>query len=278
MFDSRRSGSKRRGRARRATGRRAIAPRPPIPLVILEQPRVVLLQEEKASRGELVEALSRKGFEPVVAPDAPTLLDLAETAPAFEMAVVDMDWPAEAGTEIVRALRESDPGLFVAMLSGSASQEELAEGYRAGASAALRPDASPDEIADVLKAQLPRAGVRRRRTEERSEPPRSFGSRVRAWLPRRRVRRAAGLFAASLLLGVGLASLLDWIFGLSDRGGRASNPLIELLRQGAGERRMDRQLLLEHLRLAQEANDLTRRYYDAQIEQPIRQPLPAPPR
>jgi len=249
MYDPFRWSAKRRRTFRRERG--AV---PAVPLVIPEPPRVLLLQQEEPFRARLADALSRHGFDASVAPDAPAALDWAAAAPGFDMAVVDLHLADAPVPAVVRALRESDPGLFVALLPGASAREDVAEGYRAGASAALRERSTPDEIARVLKTHLPQAGRRRRHAEERRK----------RWP--RAVRRALALGAACLLLGAGLAAGVDGIFGLSDRPERPTDLLGEFLRRQGADRRMDRWLLIEQLRLAQESNDLTRRYYDAQIE------------
>jgi ActR/RegA family two-component response regulator len=241
-----------------------------VPLVVVEPPRVLLLRPADPLRERLLEALTRQGFDAVPSADAADAVELASRPPGFDMALVDVSL---SGTDVVRALGESDPGLFVALLPGNASRDELVEGYRTGASAALRPAASPAEIARSLKAQLPAAGRRRRRAEERPSPRRSFGSGVVAWLRSRRVRRAAWLAAASLLIGVSLAAGVEWIQGPPEGPERGGSALADLWRQYGGDRRMERAILLEHLRISRDSHELTRRYYEAQIES-LRNPVP----
>src|SRR5262245_24510068 len=252
MFDPFRSRSRRSADGRRRAARREFPPPPPVPIVIPEPPRVLVLTEADPLRERLAEALVRQGFEavPTAAPSA--AVELAARPPGFDMAVLDMGLPRVTATEVVSALRESDPGLFVAMLPSGATREDLAEGYRAGASAALRATASPDAVAGLLKAQLPGAG--------RTKPRRSFGSGVVAWLRRRRVRRPLTLAAAGLVIGVSLAAGVEWVQGFFGVPDTNLETLVKVLRQQGGDGPMERALLLEHLRLTREANDLTRRY------------------
>jgi hypothetical protein len=94
-----------------------------------------------------------------------------------------------------------------------------------------------------------------------------------AWLRSRRVRRAAWLAAASLLIGVSLAAGVEWIQGPPEGPERGGSALADLWRQYGGDRRMERAILLEHLRISRDSHELTRRYYEAQIES-LRNPVP----
>src|SRR5574341_28975 len=113
MFDPFRSRSRRTADGRRRPARREFLPPPPVPIVIPEPPRVLVLKEADPLREELVEALVRQGFESVPTADPSAAVELAVRPPGFDMAVVDMDLPRATATEVVSALRETDPGLFV---------------------------------------------------------------------------------------------------------------------------------------------------------------------
>jgi ActR/RegA family two-component response regulator len=210
----------------------------PVPLVVLEPARLLLVHEPTPLRASMEAGLGRAGFEVSTASDATEALDQLERAPVFDLALVDMDLYAPWSSRLIGALKTVDPGLFVAMLRGEGSREEFVEGYEAGASILLRMPSSLQELADQLRSRLPEA----RRIRSKYSAPERRKPRSRAW----------GWFAGAVLIGAFLGAAVD-----AFSPGPASDPLLDFLRseseRGWNVHRFQRWAVAEQLRLTQEA-------------------------
>jgi PAS domain S-box-containing protein len=79
--------------------------------------RVLLVEDEPATRDGLIEVLTILGYETVAAADAEEALALPE-APGFELLVTDLMLPGIPGARLAERLLERWPGLAVLVISG----------------------------------------------------------------------------------------------------------------------------------------------------------------
>src|SRR5262245_57447012 len=93
---------RRRGKLRRLE--ESIVREAPVPLVVLEPARLLLVHEASPFRAALEGGLGREGFVVSTASDAKEALDRLQANPPFELAVVDMDLYAPWSSRLVGAL------------------------------------------------------------------------------------------------------------------------------------------------------------------------------
>ena len=98
----------------------------------VDQPTLLLVDDDDAFRGALGAALGRRGFAVTLAA-GPTEARTAATAQVFEHALVDVRMPGGSGIELVAALLQIDEGTRVVVLTGYGTIANAVEAMRAGA-------------------------------------------------------------------------------------------------------------------------------------------------
>ena len=115
-----------------------------------ELPRLLLVDDDQVLCSVLAPALTRRGFQVVVAADFQSALKCAAAAtPRY--AVVDMKFPGGSGLGLVRSLIGLDAGMRIVMLTGYASIATAIEAVKMGAHYYLAKPASADDIVAALR-------------------------------------------------------------------------------------------------------------------------------
>jgi two-component system response regulator RegA len=110
-----------------------------------ERPDLLLVDDDETFATVLARALDKRGFAVRVAHSVPEAQRLiADDSP--EYAVVDLRMPGPSGLDLVRALKENDPGTRIVVLTGYASIATAVEAVKLGATHYLAKPAEADEI------------------------------------------------------------------------------------------------------------------------------------
>jgi DNA-binding response OmpR family regulator len=86
----------------------------------MDEPNILLIDDEEAFVTTLQERLEMRGFPARVAFDGQSGLDLIAEDPP-DVVVLDLRMPGISGTEVLRRIRKQWPGIPVIMLSGHGS-------------------------------------------------------------------------------------------------------------------------------------------------------------
>lgn len=113
-----------------------------------EAPSVLVVDDDEVFREQMVRAFGNRGYEAHGAADAEEAEVHARTD-SPELAVVDLRMPERSGLELVRALKEIDPGTKVVVLTGYGSIATAIEAVRLGATHYLT---KPADVDDVIAA------------------------------------------------------------------------------------------------------------------------------
>jgi two-component system response regulator RegA len=100
--------------------------------VLVDQPTLLLVDDDDAFRAALGPALGRRGFAVTCAPGPAEALEAAR-AQVFEHALVDVRMPGGSGIALVADLRRIDEGTRVVVLTGYGTIANAVEAMRAGA-------------------------------------------------------------------------------------------------------------------------------------------------
>jgi DNA-binding response OmpR family regulator len=90
----------------------------------MDEPNVLLIDDEEAFVTTLQERLEMRGFAPRVALDGQSGLDMIAQDPP-DVVVLDLRMPGMSGLEVLRRIRRTWPGLPVIMLSGHGSDQDF---------------------------------------------------------------------------------------------------------------------------------------------------------
>lgn len=99
---------------------------------MMEERRILIIEDEKKIADTLKMGLSEHGFEVDVAYDGKIGLDLFG-ARSYDLVILDINLPGINGYECCRVIRARDAGMLVIMLTSMNSLDNKIEGYGAGA-------------------------------------------------------------------------------------------------------------------------------------------------
>jgi len=119
-------------------------------LVVDDEPDVVEVIE-------LTFSLQWPGSEVIAAADGESALQLCESE-SPDVVVLDVGLPGMNGFEVCRALREAHPHLPILMVTARGSEEDVLEGFRAGADDYVTKPFSVAEVMARVEAILRRSG------------------------------------------------------------------------------------------------------------------------
>jgi DNA-binding response OmpR family regulator len=112
--------------------------------------RVVVAEDDAPIRELLVHHLEREGFHCLQAPDGPTALRLARSAP--DVLILDVGLPVVDGFDVVRTLRREGREVPVLMLTARSEEVDRVVGLEIGADDYVVKPFSPREIVARVKA------------------------------------------------------------------------------------------------------------------------------
>jgi CheY-like chemotaxis protein len=99
--------------------------------------KILIIEDEPEVASLLAEVLEGAGHTPTVAGTGPEGLDRL-TAESPEAVLLDVRLPGPDGLAVLREIRERNPVLPVVILTGHASQEQVAEAWQLGVTDVLR--------------------------------------------------------------------------------------------------------------------------------------------
>jgi two-component system response regulator HydG len=130
------------------------------------RPRVVVADDEAASRNALATLLRAEGFDVTLAEDGQVgLTRVQEIAP--DVLVTDLQMPGIDGIELLRRARESQPDLIVILMTAFADVETAVRAMHEGAEHYLSKPLQADELLLVIRRALDRRKLRDEATELR---------------------------------------------------------------------------------------------------------------
>lgn len=115
---------------------------------------IYLVEDQDILRSSLHMYIDNEDSLDVVgsAEDGPTALEEVETL-APDLVMIDVALPGMDGTELLRTLRETHPGLPCLMLSGHSEDEYIQQAVQAGAQGYVQ-KGDPDEYLTAIHAVL----------------------------------------------------------------------------------------------------------------------------
>jgi signal transduction histidine kinase len=93
--------------------------------------RILVVEDETAVRGVLVDVLAGQGHEVVACEDGRSALAYVN-GPAFDLALVDLSMPGLSGWEVAKALRAAQPQVPIALVTGWGDQIDIGEARARG--------------------------------------------------------------------------------------------------------------------------------------------------
>jgi DNA-binding NtrC family response regulator len=136
---------------------------PPVP------PRLLLVDDDEEACRLLAEVLEREAYDVVPALSADEALAKVDEAGPFDAVLTDLRMPEKSGLDLLRVLRERDPGALVLVLTAFGDAAAAGEAIRAGAYDFISKPYDIAALRETLARSLGRrrlAGVRRDSGEE----------------------------------------------------------------------------------------------------------------
>jgi CheY-like chemotaxis protein len=112
---------------------------------------VLVVDDEATVRSAVARMLEELGYEVVQAADGQSALDRLGSAPAVDLVLLDLIMPRMSGTQVLRELRRTQPGLPVVVTTGHAAGEDP---MALGATALLRKPYTMSELAQTVSTLL----------------------------------------------------------------------------------------------------------------------------
>src|SRR6059036_542378 len=121
-------------------------------------PRLLLVDDDEEACRLLAEVLQREAYDVVPALSADEALAKVDEAGPFDAVLTDLRMPEKSGLDLLRVLRERDPGALVLVLTAFGDAAAAGEAIRAGAYDFI---SKPYDLA-ALRETLARSLKRRR--------------------------------------------------------------------------------------------------------------------
>jgi DNA-binding response OmpR family regulator len=121
--------------------------------------RILVVEDEPALAGFVSRALSSEGYTVRIAGDGATGEAIA-LGDDVDLVVLDVMLPGKSGLDVLRAIRETKPGLPVIMLTARASVEDKVDGLDLGADDYVTKPFSFDELLARVRTNLRNRGQR----------------------------------------------------------------------------------------------------------------------
>src|SRR4051812_36842421 len=126
------------------------------PVSTFDRPRVLFVEDERGIAEPFSKALSREGFEPVVARTAARALELADDGD-WAIVLLDLNLPDGDGRDIARAIRRSSD-VPILMLTARGTEADRIVGLELGADDYVVKPFSGAEVIARIRAILRRTG------------------------------------------------------------------------------------------------------------------------
>lgn len=126
------------------------------------QLKIVLVEDNDDLRDLLMRDLLGAGYF-VFGASCAEDLDRLSAENAFNLIVLDLNLPGESGIDIARRYKQSNPNIYIIMLTARSQLEEKVEGYSAGADVYLTKPISSQELLAAI------GSVNRRLNDHKSD-------------------------------------------------------------------------------------------------------------
>jgi len=113
------------------------------------QPRILVADDDDASRAFLARGLRSVGYDVVLAGDGREAVALVERSPV-DAIVTDISMPQMTGIQLLRAIRGRDPDVPVVLVTGSPDVESAIQAVKLGALLYLTKPVDLDELKRVM--------------------------------------------------------------------------------------------------------------------------------
>src|SRR5689334_632464 len=113
------------------------------------QPRILVADDDDASRAFLARGLRSSGYEVVVAANGREAVELIQESPV-DAIVTDISMPEMSGIELLRSIRGRDPDVPVVLVTGSPDVESAMQAVKLGALLYLTKPVDLDELKRVM--------------------------------------------------------------------------------------------------------------------------------
>jgi DNA-binding response OmpR family regulator len=123
------------------------------------KPRILVVEDEQAILMGICDLLAYHGYTPRGVADGAEGLSLA-LGEEWELAILDVMLPGVDGFTICRRLREAKPGQAILMLTARGAEQDVLDGFAAGADDYVTKPFSVAQLSARVRALLRRAGVR----------------------------------------------------------------------------------------------------------------------
>lgn len=117
----------------------------------MDEPNILLIDDEEAFVTTLQERLEMRGFLPRVALNGQAGLDMIAQEPP-DVVVLDLRMPGMSGLEVLRRIRKGWPGLPVIMLSGHGSDQDFESCLNLGAARYHKKPLDIDILLESIRA------------------------------------------------------------------------------------------------------------------------------
>jgi two-component system, sensor histidine kinase and response regulator len=129
-----------------------------------ERERIVVIDDDYAMRLSCHQILTKSGFEVETFEDGSQgLVGVAELRPS--LVVVDLKMPGLSGMDVIRRVREIDPGIVLVVITGYATIGTAVEAMKSGAYDFLPKPFKPEELRLIVSRGLERRQLHRKSRE-----------------------------------------------------------------------------------------------------------------
>lgn len=118
-----------------------------------EQPRVLLIDDEKIALSNMQHILQKEGYTVTTCNDGEAGIDALKHNP-FDLVLTDLKMPGISGMEVLEYCRQNVPDVPVLMITGHASLDSAVEAMRRGAYHYISKPFRLDEAREIIKGAL----------------------------------------------------------------------------------------------------------------------------
>jgi len=181
---------------------------------------VLVADDDPAIRGLLKSVLEEEGFITAVEQDGKKALERI-ASDSFDIIILDVNMPQLNGIETLKLIKQKNPGTFVVMMTGEASEKEIREAQHEGSYIILRKPFNMDKLSSQIN-WLYETKIKKDKDkilqEEIARLPLSkkLAGKINGSLSRIRaidLKRAAAVMVVSALLSVALLTIIYFFSG-----------------------------------------------------------------
>ena len=135
----------------------------------MQQPRILIVDDEEAMRFTLSEALGKEGYVLETANDGEEALQKFKSKP-FDLVILDMKMPRMDGLEALRQIKKSDSDSTVIMITAFGSKELALQAINTGAYDYFTKPFDLEEMRVVVRRGLEKARLKKELFELKKQP------------------------------------------------------------------------------------------------------------